>query len=109
MEEKGEILISEIAKEKEKEKESFLPYKEVVRKFRGRLSWHRLRRLLNTERVRGEKRYRKGVRGYPWVWHTNAREVKKYLVSLKTPSEYGRMGGRGKKKVKKEGVIYQAV
>lgn len=109
MEETGEGLVPESSKKSEKESEKLLPYREVLKKFRGRLSWHRVRRLLNTGKISGEKRYRKGSRGYPWVWHTNASEIKKYLMSLKTSKEYGRMGGRGKKKIGKEGVIYKAV
>jgi hypothetical protein len=109
MDETGEILI----REKEEKAKRMLPYKEVLRYLGGRLSTHRLRRLLNTGRIKGEKRYRRGQRGYPWMWQTTVEAVKKYLASLKTPQEYGRMGGRPPKKggepgIGKKGVVYKA-
>ncbi len=104
-----------ISKVSEKERKRLLPYKEVLKVFGDRLSWHRLRWLLNTGRISGEKRYRKGQRGYPWVWHTTVDAVKIYFSSLKTPSEYGKMEakrgkrGRTRKRIGRKGVVFQGV
>ena len=92
----GESIVrpEEIGKTAEQEKERRKPY-EVVARAVG-LSADRLRRLLNTGRVQGEKLRKKG-KGYPWRWVTSARAVEQYKTSLKTPREYGLLGGRSRK------------
>ena len=80
--------------EPEKE-EQMLPYEQVANRFG--LSADRLRRLLNTGRVQGEK-LRKQGKGYPWRWVTSARAVGRYKTSIKTPKEYGLLGGRPKRR-----------
>ena len=81
-----------IEREREERK---LPYEQVA----GRLglSADRLRRLLNTGKVAGEKLRKKG-KGYPWRWVTSARAVGRYKASIKTPKEYGLLGGRPRKR-----------
>ncbi len=78
-----------------KEKEKSKPYERVA-EIVG-ISADRLRRLLNTGRVEGQKVRKKG-KGYPWRWMTSRREVERYQASVKTPREYGLLGGRPKKK-----------
>lgn len=84
----------EIAKKSEKER-GVLPISEVAK--RVGLSTHRIRRLLNTGRVKGWK-VRKDGRGYPWRWLTTRRAVEKYKSFLKSPREYGKRGGRPRKR-----------
>ena len=81
--------------EVEREKKWRRPYEIIA----GRvgLSADRLRRLLNTGRVEGRKERKKG-RGYPWRWLTTVQSVEKYKSSLLTPREYGRRGGRPRKR-----------
>lgn len=78
----------------EKEKEEPRPYEAVARSVG--MSVDRLRRLLNTGRVEGEKLRKKG-KGFPWHWVTTQRTVERYRASVRTPREYGRMGGRPRK------------
>lgn len=78
----------------EREKALGVPY-EVIARAAG-LSSHRLRRLLNTGKVEGEKLRKKG-KGFPWHWVTTQQAVERYQASLKTPREYGMMGGRPRK------------
>ena len=86
-------------------------YKEVALHFGDRLSWHRLRRLLNTGKVEGKKVKRgDGERGYPEFWQTTVGAVNRYFENLKTPQEYGRRGGRPvkeKKGVGRRGVVFE--
>jgi len=95
MEEK-EGLGAPIEAEKVPEKREWLSVAEVAR--RVKLSSHRLRRLLNTGKLQGEKRRREGSRGYPWVWYTTEEAVSAYLSSVLSPREYGKRGGRPSKK-----------
>jgi len=71
-----------------------LPYERVAEVVG--LSADRLRRLLNTGKVEGEKQRKQG-KGYPWRWTTSRQAVERYRASLKTAREYGMMGGRPKK------------
>ena len=80
----------------EPEKEELqMPYEQVAHRFG--LSADRLRRLLNTGRVQGEK-LRKQGKGYPWRWVTSAGAVGRYKASIKTPKEYGLLGGRPRRR-----------
>jgi hypothetical protein len=91
----GEYFPKPEGVEPEKE-ERQMPYEQVAGRFG--LSADRLRRLLNTGRVQGEK-LRKQGKGYPWRWVTSARAVGRYKTSVKTPREYGLLGGRPRKRV----------
>jgi len=62
-------------------------------------SRHRVRRLLNTGKIEGEKRRREGKqKGYPWIWLTTEKAVSAYFSSVLSPEEYGKRGGRPRKK-----------
>lgn len=89
------IGIPEEFRKLEQEKVKPRPY-EVVAQAVG-MSADRLRRLLNTGRVEGEKLRKKG-KGFPWRWETSVWAVERYKDSKKTPREYGRMGGRPRKR-----------
>lgn len=61
------------------------------------LSTHRIRRLLNSGRIQGEKLRRGRGKGFPWIWQTSVEEVRRYLSAKPSPSEYGKRGGRPRK------------
>ncbi len=95
MEEK-EGLAPAVEIEKIPEKERWLPVSEAARLV-GRSS-HRIRRLLNTGKIEGEKQRRQGkTKGYPWIWQTTEAAVGKYFSSVLSPREYGKRGGRPRK------------
>jgi len=78
------------------EKEGLLSVAEVARKV-GR-STHRIRRLLNTGKIEGEKRRRESKKkGFPWIWFTTEKAVSAHFSSVLTPREYGKRGGRPRK------------
>lgn len=111
--EEGERLAraeAETGAEKEKRPTHYLRVVEALGRQGLKISRDRLRRLLNTEVIEGEKRRRKGGRGYPEVWFTTAQAVKEYRKKLLTPQEYGRKGGRPpQSKIGKRGVIFEGV
>ena len=88
-EQEGIPLPEEVRIEQEKVRRK--PY-EIIAQVVG-MSADRLRRLLNTGRVQGEKLRKKG-KGYPWRWVTSRQAVERYKASVKTPREYGKWGGR---------------
>jgi hypothetical protein len=92
------VLIPEtVAREKEKEEKKLRPYQEVAKLINR--STHTVRSWLNRGLAEGVRRRRKdGGRGNPEMWWMSLEAAKKHLDSIKTPSEYGRRGGRPRKK-----------
>lgn len=100
----GELIArpEEIRRKLEEKEKQWLPYEQVAAEVG--ISIHRLRRLLNTKRVKGRK-VRKEGRGYPWRWLTTEEAYKKYQASKKSFREYGLKGwGRKKQKMRRAAV-----
>jgi hypothetical protein len=95
----GELVVMPevVSREKEREEKKLRPYQEVAKLINR--STHTVRSWLNRGFVEGVKRRRKdGGKGNPEIWWMTFEAAKKHVASIKTPSEYGKKGGRPRKK-----------
>src|SRR4030042_930096 len=97
------------------EREQWAPYERVAEMFK--VSKHRLRRLLNTGVIEGEKKPVETSKGVRDKWFSTFEKVAVYFQQTKpTPSEAGRrpprkgMRERGRPKLRfpQQGVVFQA-